>query len=105
MKEINDDFKELMEIVGPKLALKIVESFAGSLIYIPKNILTARRHLEVLNGYKAGKSYRELSLLSGYSESRVREIISKKNDVRTNQLNLFQFDFDNNTSQKDDAEA
>jgi len=99
VKEINDDFKLLAEIVGPKLAVKIVESFSGSLIYVPKNVLTARKHLEVIDGYKSGKSYRELSLLSGYSESHVREIISKKNNIRANQLSLF--DFDN----KDDAEA
>ena len=92
MKEINDDFKALAEIVGPKLALKIVRSFAGSMIYIPKNILTARRHLEVLDGYKSGKSYRELSLMSGYSESHVREIIGRRNRINVNQLSLFQFD-------------
>ena len=94
MKEINDDFKALAEIVGPKLALKIVRAFAGSMIYIPKNILTARRHSEVMDGYKSGKSYRELSLLSGYSESHVREIISRKNKIDASQLSLFQFDLD-----------
>jgi Mor family transcriptional regulator len=99
VKEINDDFKILAEIAGPKITLKIVESFAGSMIYIPKNILTARKHLEVLEGYKSGKSYRELSLLSGYSESYVRKIISKKNHADIYQLDLFQSDFDNSSSQ------
>ena len=94
MKEINDDFKMLIEIAGPKRALKIVESFAGSTIYIPKNILTVRRHLEVIDGYKSGKNYRELSLLSGYSESHVREIVHRKNKINANQLSLFQFDLD-----------
>jgi len=93
VKDINEDFKALTEIVGVKLMLKIVETFAGSVIYVPKNILTAKRHLEVLNGYKSGKSYRELSLLSGYSESYIRDIISRKDKSNANQLSLFQLDF------------
>ena len=94
MKDINEDVKSLTEIVGIELMLKIVETFAGSVIYIPKNILTAKKHLEVLSGYKSGKSYRELSLLSGYSESYVRSITSRKDKSQTNQLSLFQSEFD-----------
>ncbi|MDR0472369.1 MAG: hypothetical protein LBH43_01680 [Treponema sp.] len=95
MKDVNDDFKLLGEIVGQELALKIAEEFAGSFIYIPKNILKAQKHLEVIEGYKSGKNYRELSLMTGYSENYIRAIVSMKNNAHIKQLNLFQSDVDN----------
>jgi Mor family transcriptional regulator len=98
MKDINDDFKLLCEIVGQELAVKIAEEFAGSFIYVPKNMLTIQKHLEVMEAYKAGKNYRELSLMTGYSESYIRNIINMKNNARIKQLSLFQNDPDNNSS-------
>jgi Mor family transcriptional regulator len=100
MKDANDDFKLLKEIVGQELTVKIVEEFAGSFIYIPKNILTTKKHLEILEGYKSGKNYRELSLMSGYSENYIRNIISMKNKADVKQLGLFQNDFDKNIPPK-----
>ena len=77
-KENNEDFELLVETIGKKLAMKVVEIFGGSSIYIPKNILTTKRHLEILEDYKSGKTYRELSVKFHYSESHIRNIVNKK---------------------------
>ena len=72
-----DDFEQLEELIGPEAAWKMAEVFAGSTLYIPKNILTARNHYNIRRKFKAGSTYRELSLEYGYTETHIRNIILK----------------------------
>jgi hypothetical protein len=76
--ESSDDFEQLEELIGSEKAHKIVEVFAGSNIYIPKSILTTKAYQSIRSEYKAGSSYRDLSIKYGYSETHIRNIIHKK---------------------------
>jgi Mor family transcriptional regulator len=73
-----DDFEIIEDLIGEEAARKIAESFAGSTIYIPKNILTARNHHDIRRKFKAGKTYRELSVEYSYTETHIRNIVHKK---------------------------
>ena len=74
----SDDYELLESIAGPEMALKIAKEFSGSTIYIPKNIITFRIYKKIKQRYKAGASYRELSLEYGYTETHIRNIIHRK---------------------------
>ena len=74
----SDDFEQLEDLIGSEAALKVAEVFAGSTIYIPKNILINKNYHHIRKKFKAGSSYRELSLEFGYTETHIRNIIHKK---------------------------
>jgi len=73
-----EDFEIIEDLIGAEAAWKLAEAFAGSAIYIPKNILTNRNYNDIRKKFKAGSNYRELSLEYGYTETHVRNIIHKK---------------------------
>ena len=72
------DFELIEELVGSEAAWKIAEAFAGSTIYISKNILTNRTYHDIRKKFRSGSSYRELSGEYGYTETHIRNIIHKK---------------------------
>jgi Mor family transcriptional regulator len=78
MDDRNDAFELLKELLGPELALRVADSFAGTALYIPKNIITAERHRAIRKEFQDGASYRQLSIKYGYSISHVREICRYK---------------------------
>jgi Mor family transcriptional regulator len=71
------DFEQLADLIGEEAAWKIAEVFAGSTIYIPKSILTNKTYFDIRRKYKKGMSYRELSVMFGYTETHIRNIIHK----------------------------
>jgi Mor family transcriptional regulator len=74
----SEDFEQLEDLIGSEAAWKIAEVFAGSTIYIPKSILTNKNYYDIRRKYKEGKTYRELSIEFGYSETHIRNIIHQK---------------------------
>jgi len=74
------DFEQLADLIGTEAAWKIAEVFAGSTIYIPKSILTNKNYFDIRRKYKAGSSYRELSVEFGYTETHIRNIIHRKKE-------------------------
>jgi len=73
----NETFEQLESLIGFDTALKIAEVFAGTTIYIPKNIITFKNYHAIRKEYKAGSSYRALSVKYGYTETHIRNIIHK----------------------------
>jgi Mor family transcriptional regulator len=78
MDDRNDAFELLKELLGPELALRVADSFAGTALYIPKNIITAERHRAIRKEFQDGATYRQLSIKYGYSISHIREIVRYK---------------------------
>lgn len=78
MDDRNDAFELLKELLGPELALRVADSFAGTALYIPKNIITAERHRAIRKEFQDGATYRQLSIKYGYSISHIREICRYK---------------------------
>jgi len=78
MCDRNNDFELLKELLGPELALRVAEAFAGTALYIPKKIITAERYKAIRQEFQAGASYRQLSIKYGYSISHIREICRYK---------------------------
>jgi Mor family transcriptional regulator len=76
--DADDDFEQLKNIIGVEKAVRVVEFFAGSTIYVPKNIVTEQTHRRIREEFKNGAVYRELALRYGYSERYVRTIIHGK---------------------------
>jgi hypothetical protein len=72
------DFELIEDLIGSGAAWKIAEAFAGSNIYIPKSILTNKNYLEIRRKFKAGATYREISVEYGYTETHIRNIIHRK---------------------------
>ena len=70
-------FEQLESLIGYEAVLKIAEVFAGTTIYIPKNIITFKNYHEIRKEYKDGATYRGLSVKYGYTEMHIRNIIHK----------------------------
>ena len=80
--DYNDDFELIIDLIGEAAAFKLAEAFAGSNIYIPKNILKNRDYLEIRKKYRKGSDYRELSLEYGYTETHIRNIIHRGREIK-----------------------
>lgn len=76
--DCDDGFGQLEDLIGPEAAQKVAEVFAGTNIYIPKNIITSQNYRAIRKEYKAGASYRELGIKYGYTETHIRNIIHRK---------------------------
>jgi Mor family transcriptional regulator len=75
---MSDDFELMIDLIGSEKAYKITEAFAGSVIYIPKSIVTNKNHRDIRKKHGAGSTYRELSAEYGYSEAYIRNIIPSR---------------------------
>ena len=71
-------FEEIEGIIGNDNAMKIVQYFAGSNIYIPKSVVTKERHRRLRKEFKDGSNYLELGNKYGYTENYVRRIVHRK---------------------------
>jgi Mor family transcriptional regulator len=76
--DADDDFEQLKNIIGVEKAVRVVEFFAGSNIYIPKSEQTMKSYRSIRQEYKNGANYRELSAKYGYTETHIRRIIHAK---------------------------
>jgi Mor family transcriptional regulator len=80
MDDRNDAFELLKELLGPELALRVADSFAGTALYIPKNIITAERHRAIRKEFQDGADYRALAIRYGYTQSHIRKIVHEKKE-------------------------
>ena len=73
-----DSYKFIAELIGSKNAFLILEHFGGSTIYIPKidSYTRHRRNLLIVEGYKSGKTYKQLANQHGLTCVTIRTIIS-----------------------------
>lgn len=78
MKDGNEDFELIQELIGKEEAHKLMEAFGGSSVYIPKPDLSIERHQSIKQEFCNGASYRELAVKYGYAVSHIRRIIHKK---------------------------
>jgi Mor family transcriptional regulator len=74
----DDSFEQLKNIIGNEKAVRVVELFAGSTVYIPKSAQTMESYRAIRQEYKTGANYRELSVKYGYTETHIRRIIHAK---------------------------
>jgi Mor family transcriptional regulator len=74
----NETYEQLADLVGKEAAQRVVESFAGTNLYIPKGISTTTRHELIRKEFKEGATYRELSVKYGYTESHIRNITRRE---------------------------
>jgi hypothetical protein len=58
MNDNNETFEQLAELVGEEGARRVVASFAGENLYIPKGITTTERHKLIRKEFKEGATYR-----------------------------------------------
>lgn len=77
MKSGNEDFDLLKELLGNEEAYKVAKAFGGARVYFPKNVVTTEVHRRIRKEFKAGATYRALSIRYGYSESHIRNIVHK----------------------------
>jgi hypothetical protein len=76
----DDSFEQLKNIIGNEKAVRVVEFFAGSTVYIPKSAQTMESYRAIRQEYQTGANYRELSVKYGYTETHIRRIIHAKRD-------------------------
>ena len=63
LQDLSEEQREIAELIGLEKYLKMVESFGGEAIYIPKSdgLLKTVRNRLIREDWEAGKSYRLLA--------------------------------------------
>jgi Mor family transcriptional regulator len=80
MKDGNEDFEMVQELIGVDEAHKLMKAFGGSVIYIPKPKLgsTSELHQSIKQEFRNGANYRDLAIKYGYTQTHIRRIVHKK---------------------------
>jgi Mor family transcriptional regulator len=71
-------FEELQGNIGTEAADCLVDTYAGSNLYIPKGVGIRRKHKEIREEFKQGAGYKELARRYGYTEMWIRQIVHKR---------------------------
>ena len=82
-------FEQIASIVGEEGAFKVCEMFAGEQILFPKAILRLKRNYDIRKEFKAGASYRDLSIKYDLTTRQIRSICTPSNTDTDGQLDLF----------------
>jgi Mor family transcriptional regulator len=75
--EENDVFEELKNIIGTEAAKRLIDHYSGSNIYIPQRILLKLKYKKIIEEFKQGANYRDLSVKYGYTELHIRRIVHR----------------------------
>jgi hypothetical protein len=76
--EGTESFEQLKDLLGIEYASKVVKAFAGTTLYIPKNVIAGTNYNRIRKEYHDGSTYRELGKRYGYTERYIRNIIHSK---------------------------
>lgn len=75
-------YKEVAETVGIDNAYKIFHHFRGLQLMFPLKFYSSEYIAQQIKAEYNGKNVRELARKYGYSESRVRQILRKREDAK-----------------------
>jgi Mor family transcriptional regulator len=78
--ESTETFEQLREIIGDEQASKVAKTFAGTMVYIPKNIIARNIHKKIKKKFWSGATYKELSRKYGYTERYIRNLVDRKEE-------------------------
>ncbi|BFL06971.1 Mor transcription activator family protein [Thomasclavelia ramosa] len=96
INDLNDEQKELAELIGLDAFNKLVYYYGGTSIYVPKTdtIERQKRNTRICEDYRKGKSLKYLSTKYGLTENQIRSIlgdvyVKKSNHILAGQLSIF----------------
>jgi Mor family transcriptional regulator len=78
--EGTETFEQLREIIGDEQASKVAKVFAGTMVYIPKNVISRGLHKKIKKEFWDGASYKDLSRKYGYTERYIRNLVDRKKE-------------------------
>jgi Mor family transcriptional regulator len=78
--ESTETFEQLREIIGDEQASKVAKVFAGTMVYIPKNVIARNLHKKIKNEFRNGATYKELGRKYGYTERYIRNLVDRKKE-------------------------
>jgi Mor family transcriptional regulator len=78
--ESTETFEQLREIIGDEQASKVAKTFAGMMVYIPKNVIARNLHKKIKKEFRDGATYKELSRRYGYTERYIRNLVDRKKE-------------------------
>jgi hypothetical protein len=76
--ESTETFEQLREIIGEEQAGKVAKAFAGTMVYIPKNVIARNLHKKIKEEFRNGATYKELGRKYGYTERYIRNLVDRK---------------------------
>jgi Mor family transcriptional regulator len=79
--ESTETFEQLRGIIGEEQAGKVARAFAGTMVYIPKNVIAKNLHKKIKKEFWDGATYKELSRKYGYTERYIRNLVDRKREA------------------------
>lgn len=96
LNDLNDEQKELAQLIGLDAFNKLVYYYGGSSIYVPKTdtIERQKRNTKICQDYRKGNSLKNLALKYGLTENQIRSIlrdvyVKKSDHVLAGQISIF----------------
>jgi Mor family transcriptional regulator len=78
--ESTETFEQLRDIIGEEPAGRVAKAFAGTMVYIPKNVIAKNLHKKIKKEFWNGSTYKELSRRYGYTERYIRNLVDRKKE-------------------------
>jgi hypothetical protein len=78
--ESTETFEQLRDIIGEEQAGRVAKAFAGTMVYIPKNVIAKNLHKKIKKEFWDGATYKELSRRYGYTERYIRNLVDRKKE-------------------------
>ena len=76
LDDFTEDYRQIAECIGIDAAMKLIKSFSGCQVYVPKYETTMRPiRNRTIKAEFDGSNYKKLACRYGLSESRTRQII------------------------------
>jgi Mor family transcriptional regulator len=75
-----ETFEQLREIIGEEQAGEVAKAFAGTMLYIPKNVIARNLHKRIKKEFLNGATYKELGRKYGYTERYIRDLVDRKKE-------------------------
>jgi Mor family transcriptional regulator len=83
--ESTETFEQLRDIIGEEQASRVAKAFAGTMVYIPKNVIAKNLHKKINKEFWDGATYKELSRKYGYTERYIRNLVDRKKEYQHDQ--------------------
>lgn len=81
-EEFADIYEEIARAAGTETAVAIHDLFKGQQVMFPQKLYKKEYIYNYIRQHYNGKNVRELSQKFGYSDRRIRQIISSFNDTK-----------------------
>lgn len=84
IEDFPEEFRAIATIIGLQACIKLIRSFQGCQLYVPKleTIIRHHKYRQIHNDFNQLGNFKRVAVKYGLSESRIRQIIKDEQQKR-----------------------